>query len=192
MAKEKPLDTTFPAHGETTAGVEHPGGHAPEPTAFGLDAPAWIALAMIVVLAIVVWKKVPAAIGRALDHKIAAIRHQLDQAAQLRSEAEALRAEYQAKADAAEQERQTMLEHARHQAEAIVEQAKSDTNALIERRSRMAQDKIAAAERQAIEDIRAHAATAAAAAATRIISEELGPEADKAMVDQTITELARR
>jgi F-type H+-transporting ATPase subunit b len=182
-----------PAAAEATqAGhSEAPAGHAPPPTAFGLDAPAWISLAMLVVIAVIVWKKVPAAIGRALDGKIAAIRQQLDQAAQLRIEAEALREEYRAKAAAADAERETMLERARHEAEAIVEQAKVDSAALIERRKRMAEDKIAAAERHAVEQVRARAASAAAAAAERIITEELDARADKAMVDRTIAELGK-
>jgi F-type H+-transporting ATPase subunit b len=176
---------------KTTA--EHVGApeHHPEPTALGLDAPQWIALAMVLVFAILLWKRVPALIGKALDKKIASIREQLDEAAQLRSEAEALRAEYAAKAAAAESERQTMLERARHEAEGIVEQAKLDTAALIERRQRMAEDKIAAAERQAIDEVRARAATAAAAAAARLISEGMGPDADRAMVDRTIEGLGR-
>ena len=60
--------------------------------------PAWIALAMIVVIALLIWKKVPGAIGRALDGKIALIRDQLAEAESLRKEAEALKAEYEAKA----------------------------------------------------------------------------------------------
>jgi F-type H+-transporting ATPase subunit b len=165
--------------------------HHPEPTAFGLDAPQWIALAMLLVFAILLWKRVPALIGKALDHKIATIREQLDEAAQLRAEAEALRGEYQAKAAAADSERQTMLERARHEAEGIVEQARADTAALIERRRRMAEDKIAAAERHAIDEVRARAATAAAAAAAKLIAEEMGPDADRAMVDRTIEDLGR-
>lgn len=179
------------AHGETTASVEHGGGHAPEPSAFGLNAAAFVSLAMIVVIAIIIWKRVPSAIGHALDKRIASIRHQLDEAAKLRAEAEALRNEYQAKAAAADAERQTLLDRARQEAEAIVEQAKTDTAALIERRSRMAEDKIAAAERQAIDEVRAKAASAAAAAAAKLIGEELGPDADKAMVDKTIAELGK-
>jgi F-type H+-transporting ATPase subunit b len=175
------------------AAIEHVGApeHHPEPTALGLDAPQWIALAMLVVFAILIWKRVPALIGRALDKKIAVIREQLDEAAQLRAEAETLRAEYEAKAAAADSERLTMLERARHEADAIVEQAKLDTAALIERRRRMAEDKIAAAERHAIDEVRARAATAAAAAAARLISEEMGPDADRAMVDRTIEGLGR-
>ena len=178
-------------HGETTTSVEHAPAHGPEPSAFGLTAPAFVSLAMIVVIAIILWKRVPSAIGHALDRKIEGIRHQLDEAAKLRAEAEALRNEYQAKAAAADAERQTMLDRARQEAEAIVEQAKADTAALIERRSRIAEDKIAAAERQAIDEVRARAASAAAAAAARLISEEMGPDTDKTLVDRTIAGLGK-
>jgi len=167
---------------------------APEPheaKALGLDAPQWIALAMVAVLLLMVWKRVPAMIAKALDKKIASIREQLDEAAQLRVEAEALKAEYEAKAAAADAERATMLERAKHEADAIVEQAKTDTAALIERRTRMAEDKIAAAERHAVEEVRARAARAAAAAASRLISEDMNEGADKALVDRTIEGLGR-
>ena len=88
-------------HGGTAALTEADVEAHPEPTALGLDATAWVALAMIAVIAIMLWKKVPAAIGKALDKKIAGIREQLDEAAKLRAEAEALKAEYEAKAAAA-------------------------------------------------------------------------------------------
>jgi F-type H+-transporting ATPase subunit b len=71
-----------------------------EPTFLGLNPGGWVALAMIVVIAILVWKKVPAAIGKALDSKIALIRDQLAEAESLRKEAEALKAEYEARAAA--------------------------------------------------------------------------------------------
>src|SRR3954452_21975066 len=178
---------------QTSEPVAHVGApeHHPEPTAWGLDAPQWIALAMVAVIAIIIWKRVPAMIAAALDKKIASIRQQLDEAAQLRAEAEALRAEYQAKAAAADAERETMLERARHEPEALVEQAKSDTAALIERRTRMAEDKIAAAERHAIDEVRARAATAAAAAAASLIAEDMDAGTDKALVDRTIEGLGR-
>ena len=56
---------------------------------------------MLVVFAIAIWKKVPTAIGKALDKKIGAIRDQLEEAAALRQEADELKREYQAKAAAA-------------------------------------------------------------------------------------------
>jgi F-type H+-transporting ATPase subunit b len=180
-------------HSATTALTEAPGaGHHVEPTAFGLDAPAWIALAMVVVLGLLIWKRVPASIGAAFDKKIAGIREQLEEAAQLRAEAETLKAEYQARAAQAGAEAATMLERARAEADGIVRQAESDAAALVERRTRMAEDKIAAAERAAVDEIRAKAARAATAAAEALIRDKLDAGADKAMVDAAIAELGRR
>jgi F-type H+-transporting ATPase subunit b len=164
--------------------------HHPTPTALGLDAPAWVALAMLAVFLLLLWKRVPALIARALDNKIAGIRAQLDEAAQLRSEAEALRAEYEGRAAQAEAEAATTIERARAEAEAISRQAEADAAALVERRTRMAEDKIAAAERHALEEVRAKAATAAAAAAARLISEKMDAGTDKALVDRTIAGLS--
>jgi F-type H+-transporting ATPase subunit b len=171
------------------------GGHgeAPhvDPAALGLNATAWVALAMVVVIAIMLWKKVPGAIASALDKKIAGIREQLDEAARLRAEAEALRAKYEAKSAGAAAEAQTILDRARNEADAIVAQAKLDSQSLVERRTRMAEDKIAAAERTAIAQVRARAADAATAAAARLIAEQHDAGADRVMVDQTIAGLGR-
>jgi F-type H+-transporting ATPase subunit b len=133
----------------TTVGTEVPAEHQ-EATAFGLNAGAWVALAMLVVFAILIWKKVPGAIAKSLDDKIAGIRAQLDEAKALRAEAEALKQEYQKKSKAADKEAKAMIERAQHEAEAIVAKANSDAQAMIERRARMAEDKIAGEERSAI------------------------------------------
>lgn len=171
--------------------LDDPSEHHADPTALGLDATAWVSIAMLVVIAIMLWKKVPAVIGGALDKKIAGIRAQLDEASKLRAEAEALKAEYEAKAAAAEGEANTMRARAHAEADAIVAQARTDAEALVERRTRMAEDKIAAAERTAIADIRATAAKAAAAAAASLIAERHDAAADKAMTDRAIAGLGR-
>ena len=174
------------------AGVEQESGapHA-EPAAFGLTAPMFIGLAMLVVFAILAWKKVPAAIGKALDGKIALIRDQLAEAEALRMEAEALKAEYEKKAKSAEAEAAAVIERAHGEGAEIVAKAKSDAEALIERRGRMAEDKIAAEERTAVKQLRAAAADAAARAAARLIAERDDPGADERLVNQTITELGK-
>ena len=183
-----------PKAAETHASTEAHGAapHHEEPAAFGLTAPAFVSLAMIVVFAILIWKRVPAMIGAALDKKIAGIRDQLDEAAKLRAEAEALRAEYEAKSAAAGEEAATMIERARAEADGIVAKAQADADALVERRARMAEDKIAAAERAALDEVRARAASAATAAAEALIREHVDAAADKAMVDAAIAELGRR
>ena len=178
---------------QAVATVEHVSGagHA-EPTAFGLTAPMFIGLAMLVVIAILVWKRVPAAIGKALDGKIALIREQLAEAEALRKEAEALKTEYQAKASSADAEAAEMLERARVEADEIVAKAASDAEALIERRGRMAEDKIAAEQRDAVQKLRAAAAGSAARAAARLIAERDDPATDERLVNQTIAGLPGR
>ena len=172
--------------GHAAAGTEE---HHVDPTALGMTATAWVSLAMVIVILLLLWKKVPSVIGASLDKKIASIRANLDEAAALRADAEKLKAEYEAKAKAAAKEAEDMLAHARSEAEAIVSQARVDATALIERRGKMAEDKIAAAERGAVAEVRAKAASAAAAAAGALIAERNNAKADKALVDGAIDAL---
>jgi F-type H+-transporting ATPase subunit b len=175
-----------PVHASTEA-------HAPEahakPKALGMDATMWVALAMLVVIALAIWKKVPALIGGALDKQIDAIREQLDAATKLRQEAEALKAEYEAKAKQAAKDAEAMKAAADAEAKDIVAKAKSDATALIARRTAMAEQKIAAAEIAAVAEVRAKAASVAAAAAAQLIAEKHDGKADKGLVDATIASL---
>lgn len=182
------------AHGELTAGVEQPHGeaHGEEPTVAGLGAGWFVALAMFVFLLILVWKKVPGLIVGGLDKQIVAIRKQLDEAKALRAEAEALRAEYDAKLKAAEAEAASMRTHAEAEAKQILADAEAAAQDLTQRRARMAEDKIAAAERSAIADVRAKAASAAAAAAAALIAAKHDAGADRSLIDQTIAGIGTR
>ena len=177
-----------PVHTSTEAPA-----HEAEPAAFGfVTAPFAISAAVLLVLIILAWKKVPRAIGKALDSKIALIRDQLAEAETLRKEAEALKAEYEAKAAAVDKDRDALLERAKHDADEIVAKAKLDAETLIERRTRMAEEKIAAEERTAVEQLRAAAADAATKAAARLIAERHDAGTDAKLVDQAINEIAGR
>ena len=192
MASPHPVEPGQPvAHPQAHASVDQPADAHALPTAFGLSAPVFIALAMAVVIAILIWKKVPGAIGRALDKKIDLIRQQLAEAEVLRTEAEALKAEYQSRSAAAGKEAEALLERARHEADAMLVKAKADAEALVERRGRMAEEKIAAEERAAVEQLRATAAEAARAAAGRLIAERVDQATDERLVNEAIGGLGR-
>ena len=186
---ERPIRDGDGLQGHTSA----PGGaeHVVDPTGWGLNSTGWVAVAALIVLAIFLWKKVPAAIGRMLDTRIAAIRTQLDEASKLRAEAETLRAEYETRAKTAQAEAATMREHAHQEAHQILVKAKADAEALMERRAKMAEDKIAAAERAAIAEVRARAADTAAKAAGLLIQQQHGADADRNLVDRSIAGLGR-
>ena len=157
-----------------------------EPTAFGLNAGGWVAVAMIVVILIMLWAGVPRIIGGILDSRIEGIRKQLDEAKSLRAEAEKLRDEYARKAREADQEAAALRAQAERQAEEIVEKAKADADALIERHKASAAGKIASTERAAVEELRAKVATAAADAARELIAQKHGEAADRKLADQII------
>ena len=162
-----------------------------EPSALGLTAPAWVALAMLVVIGIMLFAKVPALIGKMLDGKIATIRQQLDEAAALRAEAEALLADAKKRDAASAGDAKAIVEHAEAEAKALVAKAQVDATELVARRGQMAEDKIAAAERAAIAEVRAKAADAATRAAASIIADTHGAGADKPLVDKAIAGLGR-
>lgn len=183
-------DTAATEHGATAEGHTEE-AHA-EPTALLLDANGWVAMAMIFVIGVMLWKKVPGIIGAAMDKRIAAIRGEIDEAAKLRSEAEAIKTEYEAKTANAGKEAAAMLDRAREEAGGIVAQAEADADALIERRGRLAEDRIATAERSAVADIRAKAASAATAAAAALIEQKHDADADRSLIDSMISGMDAR
>ena len=165
------------------------GGAEGGPSAFGIQDYQWVSIAMLVLLAVFLWKKVPGLITGGLDKKIAEIRAQLDEAKSLRAEAEQLRDEYAAKIAGAEKDAEAMVEGAQREADAILAKAEADTEAMVARGKRMAEDKIAAAEREAVEDVRASAVEAAAAASRSLIAAKHDSVADKALADEVISSL---
>lgn len=177
-----------PAAHELTATTEAHGGAAPhaEPSALGLTPMAWVSLSMTVLILVMLYLKIPKLIGSMLDTKIAGIKHMLDEAATLRKEAEALKVEYQQKIANAEKLAGEFRVAAEHEAQMIIDKAQADATALVARREKMAEDKIAAAERTAIADLRAKVAEAATSAARGLIQKNHSAQADKGLVDQAI------
>lgn len=172
---------TIPAHGGDA-------NHA-APSALGFDASMMVALAMIVVIALAIWKKVPSMIGAALDKQIGAIQDQLDAATRLRAEAEAIKAEYAAKSMQAAKDAEALTAHAEEEAKQIIAKANIDATALIARRGKMAKDKIAAAEAAALADIRTKVAAVSALAAEHLIASGMDVKSDAVLIDRAIATL---
>ncbi|MEA3391003.1 MAG: F0F1 ATP synthase subunit B [Pseudomonadota bacterium] len=185
------LEQAIHAEGLEPVGTVAHEGVAPhsDPKAVGMDATAWVSLAMAVFILILLVKKVPAVIGKALDGRIAQIREQLAEASKLRAEAETLKAEYEAKLAAATGEAEAMRKAAEHEAEGLIADARANAEALVVCRQKMAEDKIGAAERAAIAGIRAKAVSAATSAAATLIAQGHDANADKALVDRAINGL---
>lgn len=170
----------------TEAGHGGAGTHA-EPELWGLAPFQVVSISMLVLFLIAIFgAKAHKSIGGGLDSKIAAIKEQLEEAKSLRAEAEALRKEYADKIASAEKDAEAMLVKAQAEADVILEKAEADSKEMVERRKRMAEDKIAAAEREAVQDVRNRAVSAATGASRKLIAEKHSAEADKALTDDLI------
>lgn len=147
---------------------------------------AWVAVAFVLFI-LLLWKlKVPAAINTALDERGARIKAELEEAARLREEAQALFAEYQRKQKAALKDAEDIVAAARAEAKAIAAQAEIDLKAALARRQAQAEAKIAQAETQALAEVRSAAVDIAVEAARMVLAKQAG---NQAAMDAAITEV---
>jgi F-type H+-transporting ATPase subunit b len=152
----------------------------------------WEWLGLLAVIAIFLWRRVPAFIGNALDRRAEAIARELESAKRLREEAETVLVTYRERARGAESEAATILNETRAETERFTAEARAQMKTQIERRARQAQERIAQAEANAMAEIRNLAADAAVSAARRIIVARLGDEKASALISGSIADLPTR
>jgi F-type H+-transporting ATPase subunit b len=153
------------------------------------DPEFWVALAFALFIGVLVYFGVPKMALSALDQRSHRIKQALDEAQRLRSEAQAVLAQYQKKREEAEKEAQAIIVSARVEAERLAGEAKGKVEEFIARRTKMAESKIAQAEAQALADVRAAAADAAVAAAEKILVQSTHGAAAENLIAKGIGEL---
>jgi F-type H+-transporting ATPase subunit b len=149
----------------------------------------WVAVSFFLFLGLVFYFGVHKKIGVALDARAAAISKEIDEARALREEAEAVLADYRKKQGNATQEAQAIVDLATKEAEALAAETTRTMKEQFERRMKLAEEKIARAEANAVRDVRAAAADAAVTAAQMVISDKLTPETADKLVKQGIDAL---
>lgn len=156
------------------------------------DPTFWVAVSFIIFVGILIWKKVPDMITRALDARAQRISDELEEARRLREEAQALLAEYQRKQHEAEREAEGIVAQAREDATLYAADARKKLDEMLERRRALAESKIAQAEAQAVKEVRARAADIAVAAAAKLIAEELPESKAKSLIDGSVKAVAEK
>lgn len=152
----------------------------------------WVGVSFVGFLALIVYFGAPKMIAKALDDRADGIRAELDEARRLREEAKNLLADYQRKQRDAEEEAKSIIAQAKHEAELLATEAKEKLTESLIRRSKMAEDKIAQAEAQAIKDVHNKAAEVAIAAVSRLIASDLTKDKATGLVDDSIKGLASK
>jgi F-type H+-transporting ATPase subunit b len=152
----------------------------------------WVAVSFVAFFLILYYFRVHALIAKTLDDRAAGIRDELDQARRLREEAQDLLSDYQKKHRGIEREAAEIIEQARKDAETYSRQTRAAMQDALERRTRQAEEKIARAEAQAVEEVRAAAVDAALAAAEKILREKASGAVGMAITDESIRNLRDR
>jgi len=154
-----------------------------------LDASYWAFAGLVLFIGIIVDAKVPGAIGKALDSRAVKIRAELDEARKLREEAQQLLAEYQKKRKQAEQDAADILAAATREAAQLADEAHKRTEEYVARRTVLAEQKIAQAEREAVNEVRANAVDIAIEAARKILGEKVDQKSDAALFSASVEQV---
>jgi len=136
-----------------------------------LDASFFALVALIIFLGIVAYAGGFKAMGAGLDGRAARIRNDLEHAAKLRKEAEALLAEYKQKRIDAEKEAASIISAAKADAEEYAAETRRKLSESLDRRTKQAEQKIAQAEAAAIKDVKNAATELAIAAAQNLVAQ---------------------
>lgn len=157
-----------------------------------IDATFWAFIGLVIFLAIIVYLKVPAMIGKSLDERADNIRNELEEARRLREEAQQLLADYQRKRKEAVKEAGEIVAAAERESKALIAEAKQKTEEYVTRRTKLAEQKIAQAELEAVNEVRASAVDIAVAAASKLIADKVDTKTSGDLFKRSVADVKSR
>lgn len=147
-------------------------------------------LAVFLILALVVAKKVVPALEKAYAERTAAIEGGMDRAEAAQREAEAALAEYKSQLAEAREEAARIREEAKEQGAAIIAEMRAEAQAEANRITESAHKQIEAERQQAVVSLRSEVGRISTDLASRIVGESLHEETrQKGIVDRFLAEL---
>ncbi len=159
-----------------------------EHESFFQDPKNWVVIAFAIFF-ILFGGKIWGALSGMLDARADKVRSELEEASRLRREAEEMLDEARKSREEALADAKKLIEGAQAEAARLTAAAAAEAEASAKRREQMAIDRIAAAEKAALDDVRYAAVDVASLAARQVIAEGLTQDASNALVDRAIAEL---
>ena len=153
------------------------------------EVAAAVAVGLLIFIAIVVMAGVPKLVATSLDAKAAKIQGDLDEAARLRAEAEAMLAQIRQEKAEAEAQAADLLATAEADAKRLEAEAKARIEESTARRQALAERRIAQAEAEATQEVKAAAADLAAKAAQQILAARIAGAKTDPLLDQAIGQI---
>jgi F-type H+-transporting ATPase subunit b len=151
----------------------------------------WVVVAFIVML-VLAWKPVGRQITTMLDARRDQVRKDLEEAARLKAEAQALLDDFKKKHAEAVQTAAGIVAHAKSEAARIAAEGAAHLEESLKRREQMAMQRIAQAESQAVAEIRDAAVEVAVAATRKLVAEKLDDVRADALIDAAIADVQRK
>lgn len=145
-----------------------------------------VLLAFLLFVAVLVYFRVPALVGRLLDKRADTIRAELNEARTLREEAQALLASFEKKQKDVAEQANRIVAQARDEASRAAAQAREDIARSVARRLAAAEDQIRGAEAAAVKEVRDRAIAVAIGAAQEVIARQMTTTDANRLIDEAI------
>jgi len=149
----------------------------------------WVAVSFFIFLGVLFYFGVHKKLASLLDARAALISEELEEARRLRDEAEKVLADYRRKEGEAVNEAEGIIALAAKEAEILAAETRQSVKEHFDRRMKLAEEKIARAQQDAVREVRSVAVDAAVAAAQTLIAEKLTPDRAEKLVSDSIDNL---
>lgn len=149
----------------------------------------WVAVSFFIFIGVLVYFGVHMKVASALDARALLIRKELKEARRLREEAEKVLADYQRKLGDVVTEVDNITALATTEAKTLAAETRQSLKEYFDRRIKLAEEKIARAEMEAVRELRNDVVDAAIAAAQNLIAAKLTPDRAKKLVSTSIKAL---
>ena len=156
---------------------------------FIYESEFWVAVSFFIFIGVLVYFGVHTKVVSALDARALLIRKELEEARRLREEAEKVLADYRRKLGDVVMEVDNITALATAEAKTLAAETRQSLKEYFDRRIRIAEEKIARAEMEAVRELRSDAVDAAIAAAQNLIAAKLTPDRAKKLVSESIKAL---
>lgn len=149
----------------------------------------WVAVSFFIFVGALFYLGVHKKIASLLDARANQISKELDEARRLREEAEKVLSDYRRKVGGAVTEVENIIALAAKEAEVLAAETRRSVKEYFDRRMKLAEEKIARAEADAVREVRGVAVDAAVAAAQSLIAAKLTPDRASSLVADSIDTL---
>ena len=146
----------------------------------------WVAVSFFIFIGVLVYFGVHMKVVSALDARALLISKELEEARRLREEAENVLADYRRKLGDVVTEVDNITALATTEAKTLAAETRQSLKEYFDRRIKLAEEKIARAEMEAVREFRSVAVDAAIAAAQNLIAAKLTPDRAKKLVSESI------